>query len=1368
MKTRYILTCIAALLAFYACNDTKEEVEINGTQLVLTAYQEGSADSKTAVEDGGKQVFWEPGDEIKVFSGSHSGKFTSSAESLEAVTTFTGHLEGMGPDVADIWAIYPYRDEASFDGETITTVIPSVQTARPGTFAQGANVSIAHSATTSLRFYNVAGGVRFSVSRDDIKSVTFCGNAGETLAGRITVHMEGDGNPRIGSVENTVTAVSVTPENGETFKAGKYYFISMVPASLSQGFSMTFEIAKGTSRTKTTSNAVNIKRSTWGTITDADKDLSFDDPETGSDDVLNYAEEVVTIVAQDTPGEVSVVDDSELTLSEEVVSSNGIAEGTVIVIQTGSSSKDLFIGKVVSTIGNGDGTVTVHTEMPSVEEVFQDLEITPVMDRTNTLAEAIPDEGDNAVFTGLVDNSIWDELTVVHTERRRMTKAERDDNEEAAIDLTLSFEMKPNEALSGSIYIRIKGAVTLREDKTFILNADISVGVRGEFHLSDEEPAVFTKVALLKLANPIMLYSNKIVTVTFDPSLNFFVEGSVALDADMQYEILSSKIVATYANGVFNAGAAEKKRKSYFRVERFKLYGAYGFSLDSDFNAYILARDFLSAGAEIESGVKISLEGDASYVYVEFPGLFAFDVKMGFTPYVGVTPYFTAVGNKFEGDTFEKEFSSWSLSLVPEFKQIDYTTSETAVEGQEDLSVSVDVDPELTGSFVETQEDGIALFELGEDDPIEMAPVVEDNNSRSASGPKVLSEEVNFKLDTEKKYEIARYSKTLDNTIVYDKKIPIDSDLREYLIHLYETAGGKNWTHQDNWCSDLPVEEWYGVYYNDYDGFYELSLGSNNLSGLVDFSGCPYRLDLRMGTNNISAVNLTDCPLLFRADFRDNLLASVNITDCESLSYLYVDNKTRYDDQTGEEILADITSFRLFNCPELSSLTVSHGNMENWSVNLTGFPKLKDLDISGNRLDRLNVSRCDSLRTLNCVGNKISRLNLSGKEFLEHLEARGNGMTTLDISGCDKLREVNVADNSLTSFDISNRKYLEGLYLAANPLKSINASGCENLRTLDASYSGELINKSEFVIEEVNLSGCKNLYDAIYLSSGTNIVRLDISGCEALSVLMIPIMFTQSINASGSGLCDIRLMTNRQVPDFTSLDLSGCSSLRELVIDDCNLDNLDLSDCMELREIDIRAMKITELNLRNNKNLDRLKFHGGLRNLYLTGLTNLWEIDVSYNQLTELDLTGLTNLREIDISGNPLKTLIVDGCSNLDGIECSSGMLEYFSAKDCPALTEVDLSNNKLTRLDLDGSGNIDRLDIYRNRLTGLVTQFKAKHIHYSAKYGYESRVVNGEKRWVAIEYPYGLWTEKEPLYPVVGTGADGEEPQITYPDYWE
>ena len=38
---------------------------------------------------------------------------------------------------------------------------------------------------------------------------------------------------------------------------------------------------------------------------------------------------------------------------------------------------------------------------------------------------------------------------------------------------------------------------------------------------------------------------------------------------------------------------------------------------------------------------------------------------------------------------------------------------------------------------------------------------------------------------------------------------------REALIAFYKATGGDNWTHNDNWCSDKPVSEWYGI--NVYD-----------------------------------------------------------------------------------------------------------------------------------------------------------------------------------------------------------------------------------------------------------------------------------------------------------------------------------------------------------------------------------------------------------------------------------------------------------------------------------------------------------------------------------------------------------------------
>ena len=53
------------------------------------------------------------------------------------------------------------------------------------------------------------------------------------------------------------------------------------------------------------------------------------------------------------------------------------------------------------------------------------------------------------------------------------------------------------------------------------------------------------------------------------------------------------------------------------------------------------------------------------------------------------------------------------------------------------------------------------------------------------------------------------------------------------LKSIYESAGGPGWTHRDNWCSDAPLSDWYGVE-TDADGHVTgLRLSRNNLSGII-------------------------------------------------------------------------------------------------------------------------------------------------------------------------------------------------------------------------------------------------------------------------------------------------------------------------------------------------------------------------------------------------------------------------------------------------------------------------------------------------------------------------------------------------------
>ncbi|WP_418983220.1 M64 family metallopeptidase, partial [Alistipes sp.] len=56
---------------------------------------------------------------------------------------------------------------------------------------------------------------------------------------------------------------------------------------------------------------------------------------------------------------------------------------------------------------------------------------------------------------------------------------------------------------------------------------------------------------------------------------------------------------------------------------------------------------------------------------------------------------------------------------------------------------------------------------------------------------------------------------------------------RGALRAIYEAAGGGGWTHNENWCTDKPLGEWYGVETDDEGHVVALSLSHNNLSGTI-------------------------------------------------------------------------------------------------------------------------------------------------------------------------------------------------------------------------------------------------------------------------------------------------------------------------------------------------------------------------------------------------------------------------------------------------------------------------------------------------------------------------------------------------------
>ena len=237
-------------LSLLACTRIKEEsaAVYQTRELVFTAYGEApDIDTKT-VRQANTDVYWSPGDAISLFfrSGENGGsKFVAQNTEEVAVTQFKGTIDvisGGGEDTGGefwFWGIYPYSAENSCDGSSITTIIPAHQTGKAGTFADNTFITMARAKGLELGFYNICSGIKFTLTRDDIKEVRIRGNNNENIAGKIKAEWDANGKPAIKEYVEGAKVVSVTAPGGGTFAAGAAYYLVFAPELFTQGFTLT-------------------------------------------------------------------------------------------------------------------------------------------------------------------------------------------------------------------------------------------------------------------------------------------------------------------------------------------------------------------------------------------------------------------------------------------------------------------------------------------------------------------------------------------------------------------------------------------------------------------------------------------------------------------------------------------------------------------------------------------------------------------------------------------------------------------------------------------------------------------------------------------------------------------------------------------------------------------------------------------------------------------------------------------------------------------------------------------------------------------------------------------------------------------------
>lgn len=362
-----------------------------------------------------------------------------------------------------------------------------------------------------------------------------------------------------------------------------------------------------------------------------------------------------------------------------------------------------------------------------------------------------------------------------------------------------------------------------------------------------------------------------------------------------------------------------------------------------------------------------------------------------------------------------------------------------------------------------------------------------------------------------------------------------DNDaMREYLVRLYNTTGGDNWTRNDNWLSDKPITEWYGISDNTLlDGTYYIFLENNNLIGFIDLSGCPYVYSLDVVGNNLSRINVSGCSNLFSLSCEKNeKLFMLNISDTDIMGLRC--EKEDYPSLT--TIIAGSPDFGSLDCIgiPLENLQLLERTVhwdEGFLISLVDVP-IKVLDLSGCRL---------TLSKLDLENVQLQNLNLSNFEVLEFLTIKSSTIDNVGISNCASLHGLWLDFSTIKNLSISDCAGIEDIFDDDRKVEVLHISNCIKLGLLDFTHSS---------LKELFISDCPNM-ETVYCYNNL-LEELDMSGCPALVTLQCGDNSLKTIN------------------------VSKCSNLVYLECDNNLLTDIDVLNCRNLEDLFCRNNKITK------------------------------------------------------------------------------------------------------------------------------------------------------------------------------------------------
>ena len=269
---------------------------------------------------------------------------------------------------------------------------------------------------------------------------------------------------------------------------------------------------------------------------------------------------------------------------------------------------------------------------------------------------------------------------------------------------------------------------------------------------------------------------------------------------------------------------------------------------------------------------------------------------------------------------------------------------------------------------------------------------------------------------------------------------------RQALIALYNATDGANWANNQNWLSDEPLGDWYGVTVSD-GRVTELNLRGNQLTGSIpaELGNLSSLTWLNLGGNQLTGSippELGDLVKLTWVDLWDNQLTGsipVELGKLSSLSELYLG---------GSQLTGSIPT-ELGNLTNLTVLGLDGTQLTGpIPPELGNLARLTRLDLPNNQLTGTiptELGNLSSLTYLSLANNQLTGPippELGNLARLTRLDLSDNQLTVpipSELGNLSSLRSLGLANNQLTgplpqSF---THLMLEYFYFNGNPGLSV-------------------------------------------------------------------------------------------------------------------------------------------------------------------------------------------------------------------------------------------------------------------------------------------------------------------------------------------